>query len=172
MNVKRLGGYAWQYYLPRLPFQQSVPELSDLPLYDVWIKTGWAAFALLEVRFPEPVYPFFAAITALVAVAALLALARRRRSLDPWLLGFFAITAVSLLIGLHWTEYQYIVSRHAAFNQGRYLFPLIGLAGVAVAQAISLLPRRRRPVAVGALCGALIAFQLFSLAITAGRFYA
>ena len=172
VNVKRLGGYLWQYYLPKLPFQQPVPELSKLPAYDVWVKTGWAAFGWLEVRFPNPVYPAFAAISVLVLVGALLALLRRRRSLDPWLLAFLVITGTSLLVGLHWTEYQYIVSRHLPFNQGRYLFPLIGLWGLAVAQAVTLLPRRRRPIVVGAVMGGLLVLQIFSLAINAARFYA
>jgi 4-amino-4-deoxy-L-arabinose transferase-like glycosyltransferase len=171
-DAKQLASYVWQYYLPKLPFQQPTPGLSRLPAYDVWLKTGWAAFALLEVRFPEALYPVFAAITLLIAGCALAALFRRRRRLDPWLLAFFAVSALSLLAGLHWTEYHQILSNGAVLNQGRYLFPLIGLAGLTVAQAVTLLPRRRRPLAVAVLAGALIGFQLLSLAITAGRFYA
>jgi hypothetical protein len=171
-NLTGLASYVWQFYLPKLPFQTPTPAISSLPAYDVWLKSGWGAFGLLEVRFPGATYVLFAAITALVAVTAALALIRRRSSLDFALLAFFAVTALTLLAGLHWTEYQFIVSQGITFNQGRYLFPLIGLAGLAVAQTLTLLPRARRLVAVGVVAGGLVAFQLLSLAITAGRFYA
>ena len=48
--------YLWQFYLPKLPFQSNVPAIPRLPVYDIWLKGGWAAFGWLEVRFPNPVY--------------------------------------------------------------------------------------------------------------------
>jgi 4-amino-4-deoxy-L-arabinose transferase-like glycosyltransferase len=172
LKFSGLANYLWQYYLPKLPFQEPIAQLPSLPVYDVWLKTGWAAFGWLEVRFPDPVYLLFAALVVLVAVAAGASLWRRRRSLDLSLLAFFALVALTLLASLHWRDYQEIVSQDQTLNQGRYLFPLIGLGGLAVAQALTLLPRRRRPVAAGAVAGALLVFQIWSLAITAARFYA
>ena len=85
---------------------------------------------------------------------------------------FLAIAVLVLLAGLHWTEFRTLVSGTGPFNQGRYLLPLIPLGGSAAAATIALLPERRRPVAVAALLGGMIALQVFSLALVAGRFYA
>jgi lipopolysaccharide export LptBFGC system permease protein LptF len=87
--------------------------------------------------------------------------------------GFFLLMLIPLLLGLHWLEYrEQVTLKYGIRIQGRYLLPLMPVAGVAVAAALSLLRQRAREVVAGLLIGGMAALQLASLAILAGRFYA
>jgi 4-amino-4-deoxy-L-arabinose transferase-like glycosyltransferase len=164
--------YLWQFYLPKLPFLNNVPAIPRLPVFDFWIKTGWAAFGWLEVRFPNWVYVLLATTTVVVIAGGLATVLRRRRTDDLPLVAFFAAAALGLLAGLHWIEYKTILSEGVTFNQGRYLLPLLPLFGVSVAAALALVPARRRMQATGALIGGAFVLQVFSIALVAARFYA
>jgi 4-amino-4-deoxy-L-arabinose transferase-like glycosyltransferase len=164
--------YLWQFYLPKLPFLNNVPAIPRLPVFDFWIKGGWAAFGWLEVRFPNWVYGLLAALTVGVLAGGLAMLLRRRRRDDLPLVAFFATAALALLAGLHWVEYRTILTEGVTFNQGRYLLPLLPLFGASVAATLALVPVRWRPQATGALIGGAVVLQAFSLAIVAARFYA
>jgi 4-amino-4-deoxy-L-arabinose transferase-like glycosyltransferase len=164
--------YLWQFYLPKLPFLNNVPAIPRLPVFDFWVKTGWAAFGWLEVRFPNWVYVLLATVTVAVLAGGLALLARRRRSDDLPLVAFFVTAALALLAGLHWVEYRTILNEGVTFNQGRYLLPLLPLFGACVAATLALVPVRWRPRATGALIGGAVVLQAFSLAIVASRFYA
>jgi len=169
---RHLLSYLWQFYLPRLPFMDEARFTEDYPAFDIWVKQGWAAFGWLEVRFPGPTYLVFAGITAGVALAAGARLAAVRRRVDLSIVLFFALTAGALLAGLHWTDFHNVTSGAGPFMQGRYLFPLVPLAGVAVAQALTWLSGGRREVGAGIALGGLFGLQLFSLGLVATRFYA
>ena len=173
-SVQHVGliDYLWQFYLPKPPFLGPVPGISKLPAYDVWIKTGWGAFGWLEVRFPGPVYVVLAVLTVGLLAGGLWAAFRRRPRLDPWIAAFLALVVLCLLAGLHWIEWRQLNSQGIAFNQGRYLLPLIPVLGACAAGALGLLPARARAAAVGALMGGLFVLQLFALGINAARFYA
>jgi 4-amino-4-deoxy-L-arabinose transferase-like glycosyltransferase len=171
-NPRELGSYMWQFYLPRLGFQRDFGGLPDMPVYNIWVKQGWAAFGWLEVRFPDWVYAVLGLLSAASLAAGLVLLVRRRRELDWAVAAFLATVALVLLAGLHWTEYRTLVGGAGPFNQGRYLLPLLPLGGAAVAALVALLPAGRRAPAAAVLLGGLAVLQLASLAITAGRFYA
>lgn len=172
-NLRELFSYLWQFYLPNLPSQTPYPTVAEtIPVYDIWIKTGWAAFGWTEVTFPGVVYVLLTLVTVGVGGIAVVAVWRNRRGIDLGVAGFLALVALTLLAGLHWTEYKEIEAGSANFNQGRYLFPLLGLAGLAVAQAVRVLAPARRGVAVAGVLGALFALQVASLALVAARFYA
>jgi 4-amino-4-deoxy-L-arabinose transferase-like glycosyltransferase len=164
--------YLWQFYLPKLPFQGNVPAIPKLPVYDIWLKTGWGAFGWLEVRFPNAVYVVLALVTAALLAGAVWVLVRRRRRDDLALVAFFAVVALALLAGLHWIEYRTIDTEGKIFNQGRYLLPLLPLLGAAAAASLTLVPAARRMAATGLLIGAAFVLQAFSLALIVGRFYA
>jgi hypothetical protein len=85
---------------------------------------------------------------------------------------FVAVTGLALLAGLHWTEYRYLASDRGPFNSGRYLLPMVGVAGLAVAQATRMVRPDRRGVAVAAALGGFFALDLFSLGLMLVRFYA
>ncbi len=171
-NPREAGSYMWQYYLPRLPFQQRFGGMPDLPVYDIWLTQGWAAFGWLEVEFPEPVYLLLALLTLALLAGAVVAVVRAWPRVDRALAAAFALVVLTLLAGLHWTEFRTLVGGSGAFNQGRYLLPLIALMGAAAAAAVSVLPARRQPVAAALLLGGLAVLQLASLGIVVGRFYA
>jgi len=171
-----LLSYMWQFYLPRPPFLDPVNLTGGgFPAYRIWVLQGWGAFGWLEVRFPDPAYKAFAAVTAAVVVAALARLVhawRRVVRADAAVPLFIVTVAVALLAGLHWTDYHHVRSGAGPFMQGRYLFPLMPLAGVAVAGALCWLRGTGRQLAAGAVLGGLVALQLFSLGLVAVRFYA
>ena len=164
--------YVWQFYLPKLPFQESFEGLGDWPLWHVWHKTSWAAFGQLEVELPDAAYLLLAAVVVGVAVGAAAAVARGAFRPGAGTLAFFALVAITLLAGLHWVEFRSLDRLEGTTSQGRYLLPLMPVAGVAVAAALSNLPRPRRPAAAALVLAGMFALQAASLAVVAGRFYA
>jgi 4-amino-4-deoxy-L-arabinose transferase-like glycosyltransferase len=172
-NLRDFGSYLWQFYLPKLPFQRpfSIPG-DHLPVYDVWLKTGWAGFGWLEVVFPEWVYVLLTVVTVAIAAVALREVWRARRRADPAVLAFLALVAVTLLAGLHWTEFKMLTGGQGPFNAGRYLLPLAGIAGLAVALAVRVVPAARRPAAAAAALSGLFVLNLFSFGLMIERFYA
>lgn len=172
VDLRIFASYLWQYYLPRLPFQQDFPALGGLPAYEVWVKTGWAAFGWFETRLPEPIYVVLALFTLVVALAAIAALWRARHRLDPAVMISLTLAPLSLLFLLHLVEAYSITVGQGAIGQGRYLLPLAPLGGLGVGAALTLLRPGGRPLAVGGLLALLFALQLLSLAVVADRFYA
>jgi 4-amino-4-deoxy-L-arabinose transferase-like glycosyltransferase len=173
VDVRELLSYVWQFYLPRLPFMTDFPTVAHtIPVYDVWIKGAWGAFGWTEVVFRDPVYVLLAALMMLVIVGAAMQLWRTRAGGDRAVFAFLAVVALSLLAGLHWSEYHIIKSGAGNFNQGRYLLPLVGIAGVVLALALRRLPARRRAPAVATVLAGLLVLQALSLGLVLERFYA
>jgi 4-amino-4-deoxy-L-arabinose transferase-like glycosyltransferase len=173
-SAREFLSYLWQFYLPKTPVQNAYPfpSGSGLPLIDVWITYGWAAFGWLEVKFSGWVYWLLTGLTAALALGAAAALVRARRRLDLRVVAFLALVFVALVGGLHWTDYTQLESGARGFMQTRYLFPIIALFGVAFAGALSLVPVRQRPTAVAVMIAALLVFHLLSLGLVLQRFYA
>jgi 4-amino-4-deoxy-L-arabinose transferase-like glycosyltransferase len=172
-NWTELASYLWQYYLPRLPFQQDYRlPLPGYPLLQVWITQGWAAFGWLEIKFPPWVYRILGVLTMAVFAGGLAALVRARRELDLRVIVFLALACLALLGGLHWTDYHQVEAGSRGFMQGRYVFPVIGVIALALAGAVSLLSPRRRPAATGAAIAGLLVFHLLSIGLVLERFYA
>ena len=164
--------YIWQFYLPWVGFLEPLEGIPQLGVWDIWVKTGWGAFGWLEVRFPDPVYVVFGVLSVAWLLVGTWAIVRGRIRIRPAEWAFFTLAAGSLLLGLHLAEWQAFDERGDLLLQGRYLFPLLPLAAVWLAAIIALLPQRMSRPAVGTLLVALYVFQLFSLAVVGGRFYA
>jgi len=171
-DVRAFASYLWQFYLPPLSFQQSFEGLGELPLWHVSLKTSWGAFGSLEVRFPEALYAVLAAITLATLGAAAAAAWRGTARIDRAVLLFLVVSGATLLLGLHWVEFWSLMRGEGATMQGRYLLPLMPIAAVAVAAALTNLPRSRRATAAAFVLGGMAALQLVSLAAVMGRFYA
>jgi 4-amino-4-deoxy-L-arabinose transferase-like glycosyltransferase len=172
-NLRLLLSYLWQFYLPPLPMLSSFASLGHtLPAYDIWLKGSWGSFAWLEVQFPEVLYIALAVGTVGITGVAAVVTWRRRRTTDWLVVGFALIVTVSLLAGLHWTEYQTLLHGGPGLNQGRYLLPLVGVAGLVVARALQAVPALARAQAVGVVIGALLVLQFLSLGLMLERFYA
>jgi 4-amino-4-deoxy-L-arabinose transferase-like glycosyltransferase len=164
LNLRELLSYLGQFYLPSLPFPH------DFPLYDIWLKQVWGAFGwALEVSFPGWLYVVLALITVGVAGIALAGLWRGRRTVDWAAVAFIAVTGLALLAGVHWTEYRHLAEFN---NSGRYLLPMVGVAGLAVAQTTRMLRPGRQGAAVAVTLGGLFALDVYSLGLVLVRFYA
>jgi 4-amino-4-deoxy-L-arabinose transferase-like glycosyltransferase len=170
-NVRQFLSYVWQFYLPRLPFQSRQRATPGLPLYEVWLRGGWGKFGWLDVSMPSWVYLMTTVFTAAIAAASAWIIARFRDPLRLSLFAFYAVGMLALLFGLHLTEFRSFLDYQGTFLQGRYILPLIGLFGLAVALVVSRLPVR----AVGAVCGALLAamllLQVIALGTIVGAYY-
>lgn len=173
LDVRELVSYVWQYYLPRLPFMNDATSGSwPPPAYDVWVKQGWGAFGWLEVEWPGWLYPVLFVLSTAVVAAAVVALVRRRGALSRPVLLFLGVAALGLVAGLHWAEYRSASAGSGAINQGRYLFPIVALAGLTAAQALTAArPERRRAWMAGG-AAALFVLHLTAFGLVAVRFYA
>ncbi|WP_028057997.1 DUF2142 domain-containing protein [Candidatus Solirubrobacter pratensis] len=171
-SIRELFSYVWQYYLPRIPGQNDFPTAAHtLPAYDIWFKGVWASFGWTEVVFRNRVYIVLLALTLVVIVAASSELWRTRTTADRAIGAFLALVTLSLLAGLHWSDYR-IIKGGGSFNQGRYLLPLIGVAGLVLALAVRRLAPARRPLAVAGVFGGLMLLQVLSIALMVQRYYA
>ena len=173
-SVREFSSYIWQFYLPKLPFQD--PMIGpDYGWQVAFSDTFWGVFASLEVLYPQTLYDVlqWASLAGLVALAV--ALVRRRGELTRrWdVLAVLAVTVGAVVFGLHFAAYRALLSNPGdPIIVGRYLFPLISLFGVAVAFVVSSLPRRAAPYAAGAVVAAGLLLQLAGLGLAVGRFYA
>ncbi|MEA2466096.1 MAG: hypothetical protein QOJ57_222 [Thermoleophilaceae bacterium] len=189
INANELASYLWQFYLPRLPFQQDLnflyPVISHYPAFQIWLAGGWANFGWSSVWFPPWVYyVFLAAVTMAalgVAVSAVRALRaapppglRRLAALRPRLpvAVFLALIGGTLVAGLHWTDYHMYLDHRPPFLQGRYLLPAAGLLALALAQAVRAVPVRFRGAAAGAVLVGLVVLQFACLGLITARYYA
>jgi 4-amino-4-deoxy-L-arabinose transferase-like glycosyltransferase len=163
--------YVWQFYLPRLPFMDSL--LPGYPLADVWLEGFVGRFGLLEFGWPGWVY-----VLAGVVFIALGCLAGR----ELWLrratvrdrageLLAYAVSMLGLLAIVHWAGYDSRLQNEGGFEQARYLFPLLALYAAVIALAARGAGRRWGP-AVGVLIVCLaIAHSLVAVLVALDRYY-
>jgi 4-amino-4-deoxy-L-arabinose transferase-like glycosyltransferase len=172
LNIRQLLSYVWQVYLPRTPMQTDVPFTGGVPpVYHVWFEGAVGRFGWLEVRFPGAVYVALGAASISVALAASVVLWRTRRTVNWAVAIFFVLVVGALLTGLHWQEYRQVSVGGQAFIQGRYLLPLVGLAGLILAQALRLVPVSGRHVVLAGAVSGLCVLQYGALYLILERFY-
>ena len=172
---RSLGGllsYAWQYWLPRLPFlTDQVPE--PYPLWETMFKGFVGRFGWLEYQFPAWVYWM-----ALAAWAALVALAARALVMSRALLRSrgaealcYLVMAGGVLMLISAVGYDLRLNGDS-FEQARYLFPLLALIGGLIGLAVKGAGRRLAPyLAVTIVVGAGF-LNVAGLLLTLGRYYA
>jgi hypothetical protein len=163
--------YAWQFYLPRLPFMH--PQFAHYPLYEVWFKGFIGSFGWLDYGFPGWVYTL-----ALWIVLAVLALAGRelvskgavvRSRLGE--LGTYVVIMLGLLILTNGNGYSARIGGAGGFEQARYLLPLLALYGAIIALAARGAGRRwGLPVGV-LLVSVAIAHTAVAMLLTLTRYY-
>lgn len=170
-NLRQFLSYIWQFYLPRLPGMNPDKVTPGLSVYDIWLRGGWGVFGWLEVRMPEPVYALAAAFMSVIAIASAAIVATFRDRLRWGLMGFFAVALVGLLLGLHLTEYRSLIAGEGPVLQGRYLLPVLGLFGLAVALIVGRLPAAWRAPACGVLIAGMLLLQIVALGTLGARYY-
>jgi hypothetical protein len=170
-KVKQLLSYIWEYYLPRLPFMSRLKVAPGLAVYDVWNRQGWGVFGYLDTYMPLWIYRVLGVVTAVVGISAAAVLIRLRRRV-PWaVLCFFALTALSLLVLLHVSEYRSLIAGNGPLLQGRYILPISGLFGLAIALLTSRMPTRWRGAFAAVVVAAMFLVQVLALATVAKRYY-
>jgi 4-amino-4-deoxy-L-arabinose transferase-like glycosyltransferase len=166
------AGYTWQLYLPRLPFMND--QFAYFPPYDTWFKGTVGLFGWLDTPFPAWVYTWALVVAIPVALLALLALFNRRATLlQRWPEHFtYLVMIAGLLVSIGVSGFRYRADTGSAFEQARYLFPLLPLYGAGGALAALGAGRRlARPVGAGLVVLAL-AHSFFAQLVVIGRFYA
>ena len=108
---------------------------------------------------------------SLVAIASAAIVATFRDRLRWGLIGFFAVALVGLLLGLHLTEYRSLIAGQGPILQGRYLLPVLGLFGLAVALVVGRLPAAWRAPACGVLISGMLVLQIVALFAVGTRYY-
>jgi 4-amino-4-deoxy-L-arabinose transferase-like glycosyltransferase len=163
--------YLWQFYLPRLSFMGLDRTTAGLSVYNIWVRTGWGVFGWLEISMPTWLYTVLGAVTGAIGVIGTVIVATLRGAVRWQLMLFFALGFLGLLIGLHLTDYRSIINQQGAILQGRYLLPLLGLFGLAVALIVSRVPARWRAPLCGLVITGLLTVQVIALATIAGAYY-
>jgi 4-amino-4-deoxy-L-arabinose transferase-like glycosyltransferase len=170
-NIGQFLSYVWQFYLPRLPFMTPFRTTPQLPVYDLWVRQIAGTFGWLDVYLPSWMYPAAALVAGGIAIAAIVLVAQLRDRRQLALLAFFGLALLALLILLHVTEYRAVIAGSGTFLQGRYLLPVVGLFGLAVALIIRRIPLRVRTPACGLVVSGLLAAQAISLAAVVQAYY-
>jgi hypothetical protein len=142
-----------------------------LGVYDIWVQEGIGKFGWLAVPLPGEVYAAAGAVAGALGLAALWFVARLRSRTALCLLGFLAIALIALLGGLHVTDYRSLINGQGRVLQGRYLLPVIGLLGLAVALVVKRMPARIRPAACAGLFVLLLSLQVLSMSAVIEAFY-
>jgi Predicted membrane protein (DUF2142) len=164
--------YTWELYLPRLWFMHHA-YFGSYPVWATWLDGSIGHFGWLDYTFPAWVYrdgqDLFYALLAL----ALLGLARLRAGIRP-LLGIFAcfaVMALGLLGAIGYAGIRYRLSTGFAFEQARYLFPLLVLYATFIVLVARGAGRRWAPALGAALVVLAMAHGLFAETLTISRYY-
>lgn len=172
-----LLSYVWQWFLPPLHFM-FVWFGSDLfahppPVISILVPGFIANFNHLDTTYTFAFYRglalLFIAIGAVVAAGGY----RARARISEWgPFAAFALVAVAgLLAFLIISAYLLAIKSNMPLVQGRYLLPLVPLAGFFVASAAATLGRRWGLVFAAALVTCVGLLNLFSYGLSLERFY-
>jgi hypothetical protein len=159
--------YVWRSFLPALWFMDS--GLGGWRVYDPYFFQLVGKFGWLDYTFPGWVYALAVGVAAVVLAAVAAELARCRAALRrrlPELLTYALMLAgLCFVVGMIGASSLKLFGLQ--FEQGRYLFPLLGLYGALVTLAVRRLGRPAGAVFVSlALLHALSAHLM-----TVGRYY-
>jgi Predicted membrane protein (DUF2142) len=167
-----IGGqlaYAWQLWLPRLPFMDDkFPGIT--PPWDTWYRGGIGRFGWLDYGFPEWVAILLLPVVIVVVVLAV------REVLPRWRgrraeLGVYGLAVLGLLILLSVVGYRYELKYETYFQSPRYLFALLPLFAAVVAVAARGAGRRFGPAVGAALVMIVAALMVFAQLATLERYY-
>ena len=82
-------------------------------------------------------------------------------------------TALCLIFFLHLASYRALANGSASpLIVGRYLLPMTGIVGIAIAAVVAGLPRRAGTVVAAVVLVGMIALSLGALGLNVERFYA
>jgi 4-amino-4-deoxy-L-arabinose transferase-like glycosyltransferase len=168
-GVGQLLSFAWQFFLPPLPFMTGLydqPPAWAALVEGVTGRLGWWNDYGLS---PEIVVVTVAGGAAIAAGALIYVLPRLRRR--PWPILVAATCGFGFLAALVVADYQYSLSAGTSGFEGRYVLPIMPLWGVVVACSVAAVPGRWRPAMTGLLASAFVAHTGLAVAATLSRYY-
>lgn len=164
--------YAWQLYLPRLPFQEDlIPGFAPRTL---WLDGFVGRFGWLDYGFSRAwVYDAAQAVVVAIGALAVVGAVRGRRQLRArWAeLAVYALATLGLMAVIAHFGYSAYASAPYPFEQARYLLPLLPLFAAVTVLAARGIGRRHAPQAGVAIVAIVAAHGLFSQLITLARYY-
>jgi hypothetical protein len=174
LSIRGFLSYLWQYFLPRLPSMHRPPWPSYVG-YGVWnqyIQGFIGRFGWWEYVFSRRVNFVGLALLLVVAALALVGLARTRslrtRASE---IGCYVLVVLTLLGALAYTAYRYLAFTGDAFEQTRYLFPLLAFYGAAVALAARGAGQRWGRAVGSCLVVFAMGHYLLAIVLTLQRYY-
>jgi 4-amino-4-deoxy-L-arabinose transferase-like glycosyltransferase len=172
----RLGDFAaylWQFYLPRIGSMETPPG-THWTIKQVAIDRFYGTYGALDVFFPTGALSLlkWASIAGLCLAAVGLVRSRRAVRGLPAAVGLIVVAIGAYMYVNHVAAYRSLLTVGDPVITGRYLLPFIAVYGLAVALAVSWLPRRWAPVAGGVVMGALCLLTVAAFGITFARYYA
>lgn len=171
INLREQLVYAWQLYLPRLPFM--LDQFETFPLWETWFK-GWIGrYGWVDTSFDSWAYTLAGVVVAPLALLLGVGVVRERRTLSRrWreLLTYATVT-LGLMLAIAFSGIRFREDSGSAFEQARYLLPLLPFYAAAVVIACRAAGKRlSRPVAAGVVVLAL-GHGLFSQMLVIARYY-
>jgi len=173
-NLFELFSYAWQFYLPRLPFMTDQwVGYPEYPVWEVYFKGFIGRFGWFQFNFPNEVN--IAALIVLVgvsflAVPAVVRAARRRRERLAELLVWTTATA-GILALVAYAGYTYRLRTGLNFEQARYLFVILPLYALLFAAAIRSVSKPWQLMVAGLLVVLAVGHEMSALLLSLGRYY-
>jgi 4-amino-4-deoxy-L-arabinose transferase-like glycosyltransferase len=173
INATLSGGfdYMWQFYLPRLPWQD--PLFQGYQVRHIWFNGFIGQFGWLDYRFSNWVYDLALVVAVGIVGLAGRELARVRNVIRTRLPELFTylVLIVGLLILIGGVSYVARVGGAVGYEQPRYLFPLLALYGGLIAIAARGAGKRYGPaVGVFLVCIA-VAHSAAAMLLTLTRYY-
>jgi hypothetical protein len=142
------------------------------PAYEVYVKSGFAAFGWVTVQFPPLVYQIIMGVLLAAGVGAVVAAVRyRRQVLAGWRPAVVLMVAILGVFGLVAAAYVTDVPRAVPGEQGRYAFPaLVPLACLAVFACLAV-GRRHAVLVAGGLVVAMAGLGVAGWWMALSSFY-
>jgi hypothetical protein len=163
--------YGWQFYLPRLPFMESL--FFEYPLRHIWFNGFVGRFGWLDYALPGIVYNLALAFAGVVVVLAGRELNSHRATLRGRAseLATYGAMGLGLLILVNGNGFAVRADGLEGFEQARYLLPLLALYGAIVALAARGVGRRWGPAAGILFVSLAIAHTVLAMLVTLTRYY-
>lgn len=173
LRVREFASYVWQFYLPRPGFMTETRR-PDWDVRDLVVDRLWSGYLTHDVTLAPGLLDVISIATMAGAVLVLVTMAWRRDAVARRLghLVVLGVAVVATLLLLHATAWRELSVRDDPILTGRYLLPLLPIAGVALAAVAGSLPRRVGPGAATLVLGLEALLALGALGATVVRFHA
>ncbi len=171
-SVLDLASYTWQFYLPKLPFMHTT-YFESYQLRQIWFNGFIGQFGWLDFGFPQWVYNWTLGLAFALLALAGRELVRLRKVLRSrlWELATYLALAFGLLMLIAGTSFSARLDGALAYEQPRYLFPLLALYGALIALAARGVGRRYGPAAGVFLVCLAVVHTAAAMLLTLTRYY-